>query len=291
MKHQEETVPQANLIDQMTRVVNSFTLKAIRYPPGLVIPAHSHHCAGFCLVLSGTYAENYRNKTLPCRPQTVTFSPAGEQHSNHFDSAGSFCFTIDIESRWLDCLSEHGPKLDAPAHFHGGTLLWAATKLYNEFRETDAASALAIEGLALEMLAEASRGSIAAPLRKVPRWLKHARELLHDDFSERMSLAQIAGIVGVHPVYLASEFRRHYGTSIGEYVRKLRIDYACKELHTSDTPLVKIALEAGFSCQSHFSRTFKRFTGMTPAEFRSISAHRGKPARFNRLIDNPKKGR
>lgn len=272
MKYDEASSARADLgAHHTSRVVKWLTLAEIKYPPGLVIPAHSHPRAGFCLVLSGTYAESYRSKTLPCRPQTVTFSPAGEQHSNHFDGAGSHCFTIDIEPRWLECLREYGPILDAPTDFHGGALLWAATKLYNEFRETDAASALAIEGLALEMMAEASRSSAAAPLRKMPRWLKQARELLHEKFSEGMSLTHIAGIVGVHPVYMASEFRRRFGTSIGEYVRNLRIDYACRELHLSDTPLVEIAMQAGFYCQSHFSRTFRRFTGMTPAQYRAVS--------------------
>lgn len=50
-----------------------------------------------------------------------------------------------------------------------------------------------------------------------------------------MTLAQIAPIVGVHPIYLASEFRRRYGSSIGGYVRKVRIEYACRELSKSDS--------------------------------------------------------
>jgi AraC family transcriptional regulator len=55
---------------------------------------------------------------------------------------------------------------------------------------------------------------------------------------------------------------------LGDHVRKLRIEFACHRLATSDTPLADIALTAGFSDQSHFSNTFKRYTGMTPAAFR-----------------------
>jgi AraC family transcriptional regulator len=84
-------------------------------------------------------------------------------------------------------------------------------------------------------------------------------------------MAEIARRVGVHPVYLASEFRRRYGLTVGEYVRQLRIEYASRQLSTSDTPLVEIALNSGFSSQSHFSWTFKRITGITPAQFRAGS--------------------
>jgi AraC family transcriptional regulator len=75
--------------------------------------------------------------------------------------------------------------------------------------------------------------------------------------------------VGVHPVYLASEFRKHFGCTIGEYVRKLRVEFACRRISESDSPLSDIAIAAGFSHQSHFSRTFKAVTGMTPAGYRT----------------------
>jgi AraC-like DNA-binding protein len=70
--------------------------------------------------------------------------------------------------------------------------------------------------------------------------------------------------VGVHPVYLASAFRRHYRCSIGEYKRRLRVEFICGEIARSDAPLSQVALAAGYSDQAHFSRSFKRFAGMTP---------------------------
>lgn len=75
----------------------------------------------------------------------------------------------------------------------------------------------------------------------------------------------------MHPVYLASEFRRRFVLTVGEYVRRLRIDYACGEISARENvSLAEIALATGFSSQSHFSKTFKRVTGMTPLEYRSL---------------------
>jgi AraC family transcriptional regulator len=254
-----------------SRRVADFVLTEIIYAPALKLRRHAHERAGFCLVLKGSYAEIYSNKTLACKPRTVTFSPAEEQHSNHFTDAGSHCFLVDIDPRWIQRLSEHRLTLDKPANSHGGALTWLATKLYREFQEMDEVSELTIEGLILEMIAETSRHFTRVSVSRTPPWLELARVTLHDQFFERLNLTNVAKSVGVHPVYLASEFRRCYGTTVGEYIRQLRIESACCKLSTSELPLVEIALTTGFSSQSHFSRTFKRLTGMTPAQYRMVS--------------------
>ena len=252
-----------------SRVVADFELAEIAYGPRLEIPRHAHQQAGFCLVLRGSYTETYHRNTLSCEALTVTFSPAEEWHSNHFYNSGSQCFTIEIDPDRLRHAGEHGIVLNRPARYTGGSLVWLATRLYREFKESDEASTLSIEGLALEMMAETSRLLSRLPKRGIPGWLKHAREILHDGFSERLTLADIAEPVGVHPVYLAAAFRRHYRCTVGEYVRQLRIEFARREIAATNTPLAQIALAAGFAHQSQFSRTFKRLTGMTPAQYRS----------------------
>jgi AraC family transcriptional regulator len=56
---------------------------------------------------------------------------------------------------------------------------------------------------------------------------------------------------------------------VGDYVRKLRIEYACHELVASARPIVDIALAAGFCDQSHFTRTFKLAVGSSPSQYRA----------------------
>jgi AraC family transcriptional regulator len=158
-------------------------------------------------------------------------------------------------------------------HARGGELHRLAVRAYRELRSPDGASPLAIEGLVLEMMAVAMR--IRAPqIDSEPRWLERAKQYAEANCAHRLRLVEVADAVGVHPFHLARQFRRHFRCTLGEYVRRLRVEFACRQLTVSDVSLVEIALAAGFSHQSHFSRVFKQQTGMTPSAFRHLSRQR-----------------
>jgi AraC family transcriptional regulator len=159
---------------------------------------------------------------------------------------------------------------ERPADFHGGRLAILAAHLYQEFREQGLATPLAMEGLVLEMLAEAARSSRPRSEPELPHWLRQATSLLHDRFSENLSLADIAAAVAIHPIHLVRTFRRFHRSTVGEYLRRLRVDFASRQLATTDTPLAAVALASGFADQSHFTKAFKRVTGLTPARYRAV---------------------
>jgi AraC family transcriptional regulator len=249
------------------REIEGFTLSETRYAPGAEVPRHSHENGYVCLVRQGGYTESYGAKTRNCQPLTLAFHPADEIHSERFHNSEVRSFNIEFTPLWLERVRRYSTVLDTQAEFQGGAMSALALKLYKEFLNDDEASELAIEGTLLEMIAEASRRQTRSE-RKAPRWLERAREILHARFSETFTVSALASTVGVHPVYLASVFRLNYRCTIGEYVRRLRVEYACREIASSARPLVEIALAAGFSHQSHFTRTFKQQTGLTPDQYR-----------------------
>jgi AraC family transcriptional regulator len=195
----------------------------------------------------------------------LAYHPAEEVHSEHIQGSAVHSFNVELNAAWAQRLHEGAPLLRNPTDAGGGLPAVLALRLYREFRLMDGVSPLAIEGLVLEIFAELVR--LAAPPR-LPPWLTRARELLHDRFQDNLGLAEIAATVGVHPVYLASTFRRHFRQTIGEYQRQLRVEFACNQLATGRAGLAEIALAAGFADQSHFARVFKRHLGMTPGTYR-----------------------
>lgn len=69
-------------------------------------------------------------------------------------------------------------------------------------------------------------------------------------------------------MHLAQSFRKFYNCTIGDYLRSLRIGFACRQLRRPEIPLSEIAFHAGFADQSHFSRTFKKTFGVPPTQYR-----------------------
>ena len=104
-----------------------------------------------------------------------------------------------------------------------------------------------------------------------PSWLAGVVEQLHTERPGSIGLADLAAEANVDPAHLGRVFRRHYGVSIGTYLRRLRLDWAAATLADTDSPVARIASEQGFSDQSHFTRAFKRHTGVTPARYRRLA--------------------
>ena len=257
-----------------SRDVSGLNLTDTSFAPGLKLPKHSHENAHFCLLLQGQFTETCNNRTLECKPMSLSFLGAGEAHSDHFHGPGVRCFIIDVGPGWIEHAREYGVRLYGSANYEGGLLSHLALKTHREFCKGDKPSQLAIEGLGLELLAEASRHPNSKLDHSAPVWLNQAREMLHAHFSESLTHTQIANSVGVHPVHLAREFRRHFRCTIGGYVRRLKVEHACLQLSASTASLHQIALEAGFFDQSHFARTFKQIMGVTPANYRRFCRSR-----------------
>jgi len=247
--------------------VAGFDLSERAYSPHFKTPRHSHERALFCYVMKGEYTETYGLRTRECKTSSLLFHPAGELHTEYFHDSGGQSFIIEVEPLWLERVQEHSGIQEDPIDLSGRDLELLVRKLYREFTLMDHASPLVIEGLLLEIIGEASRRGPEAS-RQTPRWLSHARELLNERFTERLRLSEIANAVGVHPVHLAQSFHKAYNCTMGDYVRRRRIEYACRELAASDMPIVDIALTAGFCDQSHFTRTFKNCTGLPPSQYR-----------------------
>jgi AraC family transcriptional regulator len=168
----------------------------------------------------------------------------------------------------VESIRPYSSVLDERRSLQNGAAATFARRLQDELRQPDDAALLAIEGLLLELVASASRVAQREPGGRAPRWLVAARDLIHADPAARLTLAGIAATVGVHPVSLARAFRAAYGCSVGEYVRRQRVDLAGRWLAETDLALAEIALAAGFCDQSHFSNLFRRLMGLSPSRYR-----------------------
>jgi AraC family transcriptional regulator len=251
-----------------TRCVDGLTFTESRYEPRLSVPRHSHANPLVCLVVGGTCRERVGRDELSHERASVNYLPAGRDHSARWSERGGHCFFVEVLPERLARLSSYAGIRDNPVHFAGGAAPWLAGRLHAEFSLKGDASDLAMEGLALELIAEVCRGPGIPPEPRPPRWLLRARDQLKAEFATPLSLERLAAEAGVHPVHFARTFRRFFGRTPGEHVRVLRIEHACRLLETTDAPLADVALAAGFADQSHLSKAFRRSMRTTPGRYR-----------------------
>jgi AraC family transcriptional regulator len=251
--------------------VDGLLVTWVRFPPLAKLPLHTHERATVAVILNGSFEGLMRHTSHPCPASTFLTEPPGEPHGNVFDRAGADVLTVQPDPDRLDLTEPFAGVLGEVNHIRDLGVSSMARRAASELRIPDNVAPFAVEGLVLELLALAARLRNADAIgaeRRAPRWLSQARALLHDRYRDQLRLAEVAGVVGVHPVHLARVFRLKYGTPVGAYVRGLRLTWAAARLTESEDTIAQIALEAGFFDQSHFTRMFRQQFGLTPQAYR-----------------------
>lgn len=90
-------------------------------------------------------------------------------------------------------------------------------------------------------------------------------------YNENISLKDIAEVVNMNPNYISQVFKKSTGTTFSRYLTDLRINHAKKLLETTNTSINDISLQTGFNDYFYFLKTFKKYTGKTPSEYREIN--------------------
>jgi AraC-like DNA-binding protein len=96
--------------------------------------------------------------------------------------------------------------------------------------------------------------------------------LLHDylmhHYREDIDLGKLAELVHMAEGSLCRFFKMHVGSSIFEYLNKIKVEFACKLLMDPEIGIFDVCLDSGFNNISHFNKQFRKNTGVTPSEYR-----------------------
>lgn len=98
--------------------------------------------------------------------------------------------------------------------------------------------------------------------------LQQAINYIQTHLNRDLSLAELASVISISPTYFASLFKQAMEISPHQYVIQQRVERAKLMLLRTDLAIADIALQVGFSSQSHLTQQFKRVTGMTPKQVR-----------------------
>jgi AraC family transcriptional regulator len=96
-------------------------------------------------------------------------------------------------------------------------------------------------------------------------------EFIEEYLGENFGLESLASTVGLSPFHFSRKFKAEFGQTPHSFIIRKRIERAKTMLQKGNISMTAVALDCGFSDQSHFCRTFRRMVGVTPAEYRRSS--------------------
>jgi AraC family transcriptional regulator len=248
--------------------LSGLSLTVSAYPARAMYPWHTHEHPTLFIPLAGIHHDQTRAGAVEQPPLSVVFHPTTSPHATSVGHSGLMGINLEITDEWLDHCQLRSRDVAVESRLLDST--WArfsALQLAAACR-TGGTPETEAENVAVELtgcLLHSPPTGVRAP-----RWLAHAEEYLRTHYRERVRLHDLAGELGIHPVYCCRAFRCALGCTITAYIRLLRLIEAGRLALAEDQPLAVVAAHAGFADQAHFTRTLSRALGITPARLRRV---------------------
>jgi len=226
---------------------------------------HYHDNAHISFVLSGGCVGR-KKEAYERAPGNITYYSAGEPHQILKVLQFSRHINLEIEENFF---ARYGL---ADSTFRTAIAKNPAAKflmvdIYRELVAGDSFSALSIQNLLLNLLRQTKK---LENERGLPGWLFKLQNILHDRWNEKITLEELSLATGLHPVTISHYFPKYFSCTLGEYLRRLKIEKALGLIRSSYRTLTEVAYQCGFSDQSHFIKTFKSYTGLLPTVYKKL---------------------
>jgi AraC-like DNA-binding protein len=221
----------------------SFTHKGTKYltPPGGVILINPE------VVHTGEAADQQGFEMRSLYPTTSAMETAVFELSGRHQGL-PFFKDVRVDHRWATnsvlalhkAISQGASTLECESRF-----LWTLAQLIKRYADTHPTE---------------------QPMGKERKAIQQARHYIDECFAEGITLNQLAQQVGLSPYYLLRVFHNEVGMPPYAYLESVRIRNAQRLIETGK-PLAEVAVEVGFSSQSHMTRHFKKIIGTTPGQY------------------------
>ncbi|WP_163409853.1 helix-turn-helix domain-containing protein [Flavobacterium ajazii] len=228
---------------------------------------HYHENPYFTFILQGNVLEGNRKEIYHCSAGSLLFHNWDDAHYNIKPPGFTRGFQIEIEQKWLSQWGLDTYDLQGSFAIKNPDVKLIFYKLFRESLLQENTCQLATESLLLGAF-DNLKSQNKIQTGPAPFWVNSLRELLHEETHKNLSLSYLSELFDLHPVHLSRYFPKFFGCSLGEYLRKIKVEKSLALLSHHNKSLVEIALDAGFSDQSHFNRCFKENIGLTPLEYR-----------------------
>lgn len=227
-----------------------------RADSGFKLSDHSHEDWHVCVVLDGAFCERVERSELVCEPGSVRLSRPGALHEIEFARSGGECLLIEAAGPFWNRILARPLKVGGQ-HVFGNSPINALAAIDVDEREKAPKELSWMTGILL---------AIHGAPETETAWTEEARWQIES--RPDRSLEAIARSFGVNREAFARIFRQTYGYRPQEHRMLLRVHTAMERLRFTDQRLAELAMDCGFTDQSHMTNVFRVVAGVTPASLR-----------------------
>ena len=240
---------------------------------------HAHDCYAFGIVTQGRLDFSYQHRDWQASAGDINLVVPGEVHDGHGGTGDGWSYKmlympVELVGEVTSSLSGK----DFLPYFLPGVIarspLAVGLQQLHQVLSDEAETLLRQESAVWNWLAAfiekySERRIILPTGRHEDSAVKSAIEYLQEHYEDNVTLKKLASIAGLSPYYLLHVFSSAVGMPPHLYQQMLRVQKAKQLLATGISP-VMIASDMGFIDQSHFSRQFKKISGLTPVGYQKM---------------------
>ena len=222
---------------------------------------HHHENPYFTYLLQGKLFESNKKESYYLEPGSLLFHNWQDAHYNIKPPGFTRGFHIELNEKWFSSYDIHPTDFEGSVNLKNPLIKNLMNKVFVESKINDSFSEISIEIFLIEIFSTIKK--FEKQNSKNPIWIKKLKELLSEDQID-YSLKNLSSILEIHPVHLSREFNRYFGTSLGNYIRLLKLNKAFSLIVSNKLSMTEICYQCGFYDQSHFISNFKRVYNATP---------------------------
>ncbi|WP_449389389.1 helix-turn-helix domain-containing protein [Chryseobacterium lineare] len=230
---------------------------------------HYHENPYFTFLLQGNMKEGNKKEIYDCSAGTLLYHHWEDAHYNIKPDIFTRGFHINITEDWFKKFELSKEIIEGSFNIKNPAVKLLMYQIFKETKFNDNSFDLSVYQLLLHLFDQLSDQKSSSNSEKKPIWVKQIDEILHERFTEKLSLHELSKTLNIHPIHLSRDFQKYFRCNLSEYLRKLKVEKSLKIINDFES-LSEVALECGFSDQSHFIRCFKENIGITPLRYKKI---------------------
>lgn len=247
-------------------ILNGLLVTKSSYPEAFSSNWHQHEHMHMTFILKGGSREKRKKQEIECMPGMLLLYTQQETHQNLNYKPNSKNLHIEFGPSWLKSFDINASGFEGQCLLNDPRAKCGLLNALSELHQPDRQTGINLE---TTLLAAISTLGDARNMNDKPAWVKKIYELLHDEARTDWTLHELSCKAGVHPVTISKYFSKYFKINIGDYMRMIKIEQSLPLLSKMSIPLEEVALKSGFVNNAHYTRLFKKHTGITPSYYRT----------------------